>query len=112
MKIMGGSWPDGQDATVQRGSAGTLKTITLHLDPNMHDEIPINEIESANLVTQENQASVARTLGWGAVAVAGSIGDSRSSRSLVAIKFRDGRAVLLTGKLKEVAPLLVRTYRC
>ncbi len=100
---------------MHRTFTGNAKSISLFRGTFAHDKVSVDEIESADLVTQENQASIAGKLGWGAVGavalgplglLAGVLGGGNKSSMVVAIKFKDGRAVLLEGKSKDMQPIL------
>ena len=77
--------------------------------------MPLDQIESVDLVTQENKTSVLGKAGWGAVGaialgplglLAGVLGGGNKSMMIMAVKFKNGRKVLLQGKSKDMQPLL------
>jgi hypothetical protein len=114
MKILGGDWPGGGNASLTR-SGGKVETLQLFRDKYAWDAVPAETIESAEIVTQENQKSILKKMGWGAVGLvtlgplgmlAGVLGGGNRNSMVMAIKFSDGRAVLLEGKSKDLQPLL------
>lgn len=115
MKILGGDWPAGHPAVIKKGFGFKIEGLLLFRGAFSKDLIPLDRIESAELVTQENQTSVIGKMGWGAVGavalgplglLAGVLGGGNRSMMVMAIKFKDGRKVLLQGKSKDMQVLL------
>ncbi|MGX1196347.1 hypothetical protein [Parvibaculum sp. MBR-TMA-1.3b-4.2] len=120
LKILGGDWPAEQNATVKTGLRGEIREILLFTGFLRHDTYKAADIETAELVTQENQTSIAGKMGWGAAGavalgpvglLAGAIMGGNRNSAVVAVKFKDGRKVLLQGKSKEVMPLVGAGFR-
>jgi hypothetical protein len=65
MKVLGDDWAKGLKVYLKTNwGGGTAIKLSRGWG---YDTIPLDQIEFANMVTQENQASVGRALGWGAV---------------------------------------------
>ncbi len=116
MKVLGGDWPAGHNAIIKRAHF-TLKVKGLQIWTGAlsSELVPLDQIESADPITQENQSSILGKLGWGTAGgialgpiglLAGVLGGGNRSTMLMAIKFKDGRKVLLQGKSSEMKTLL------
>ncbi len=121
MKILGGDWPAGNKADIHKRTYwGKPDAFRLYRGPFAHDVVALAEIESADIVTQANQTSIAGKMGWGAVGavalgplglLAGVIGGGNRSSTIIAVKFKDGRAVLLEGKSTEMQSVLGAAFK-
>lgn len=116
MKILGGDWPAGHNAALKRAHFTLrIEGVQLWRSALSSDVMPLDQIESVDLVTQENKTSVLGKAGWGAVGaialgplglLAGVLGGGNKSMMIMAVKFKNGRKVLLQGKSKDMQPLL------
>lgn len=84
------------------------------------EKLPIQDIKSAELVTNENHMSVGRKLGWGIGgalllgpigAAIGAIAGGNMKDQIVAIVLKDGRKLMVKGGKKEIAPILAAGYQ-
>lgn len=110
MKVLGGDWPAGCNVSLQQH-----KIPELLFKGSLWKGVPVDQIESAELVTQENHTSILAKIGWGAIGagafgpvglLAGVLGGGNRTSMVMAVKFKDGRSVLLEGKSKDLIPLL------
>lgn len=120
MKILGGDWPQGRQAGVKTSFMGKPVALLLFNSVLSYDTIALAEISAAEIVTSENHASLAGKLGWGTAGalvlgpvglLAGLLAGGNRQSVILAVKFKDGRGVLLEGKSREMQPLLGAGYR-
>lgn len=119
MKVLAGDWPPDCNVNFKKSMSGKIKTIMIQKSTFSFDKIPIEDIKSAEIVTDENRASVGRKLGWGVGgaillgpvgAVIGALAGGNMKEQAVAITFKDGRKVMLKGKRKELEPIVAAGY--
>jgi hypothetical protein len=113
MKVLAGDWPTGFKALVSK------KGLSLHRSTFRFDDLAFSEIESFEIVTEENHASIAGKLGWGAVGLvalgplgllAGVLGGGNKKERVMSVVFKDGRKVLLKGTAKDAEALAAATF--
>ena len=119
MKILGGDWPAERPAVLKKSFMGKPQSLLLFRSVFSHDTIPISEITSADIVTNENVASVAGKLGWGAAGalalgpvglLAGLFAGGNRNTIVVAVAFKDDRRVLLQGAPKDLMAIVGAAY--
>lgn len=111
MRVLGGKWSKILPAKIKRTFTRKPRAISIHrhfFAPA--EEIPLDQIETIQIVTEQKnkdgaQAAVAGLAGGlvlgGVGALAGVLSAGNSKALTVAIKFKDGRGVLLECKPSE-----------
>ncbi|WP_185982978.1 hypothetical protein [Aureimonas mangrovi] len=84
------------------------------------ERIALEEVAEFDVVTEENKASIAGKLGWGALGaialgplglLAGVLGGGNRQERIISVSFKDGRKALLKGTSKEVQILTASTFK-
>jgi hypothetical protein len=104
MKVIGGDWKNGSAVSYSRGVLKIQKS-TFSVEAML-----LKEIERTALITEENRANFGKTMGWGLAGafVLGPVGAilggmaARGKEQTLAILFKDGRKLLLSGTAKEL----------
>lgn len=118
MKILAGDWKPGAMVIVQKSFTGKWKALVMPAGWKS-DKIPVGDIVSFSVVTEENKASIMGKVGWGAVGalalgplglLAGVLGGGNKRDRVMAIEVRDGRKALLKGNSQDVELLMAATY--
>ena len=119
MKVLAGDWRAETPVAIKKGIFGDAKGIVFHKRLFSIETMPIRSIQSAELVDANNYVSIAGKLGWtvaGAVvlgplgALVGAIGGGNRSERIVAVRFMDGRKVMLSGKTRDLQPILAAGF--
>ena len=114
MKILGSDWRTGAHAGFRIGLFGKPKWLSMP-GKFLRERINFDKIAAIEHITQENQASIGGALGWGAAGaallgpvglVAGVMLGGKKERRIMALRFIDGRSVLLECPSKEFKWLL------
>lgn len=115
LKVLGGDWEEKHAASIRKSFTGKFDTLVITRGFMKNDKFKKEDILSADIVTEENQKSIAGKLGWGAAGaialgplglLAGVLGGGNKNVLVVAVAFQDGRKILLQGKSKELMPLV------
>ena len=115
IKVLGGDWKESSPVAIRRSLTGKFDALIITKGLFQTDKVKRDDLLSADIVTAENQTSIAGKLGWGAVGgvalgplglLAGVLGGGNKQTMVVAVALKDGRKVLLQGKSKELLPLL------
>ncbi|AZO32429.1 hypothetical protein [Mesorhizobium sp. M1B.F.Ca.ET.045.04.1.1] len=104
MKVIGGDWKNGSAVSYSRGVLKIQKS-TFSVEAML-----LMEIERTALITEENRANFGKTMGWGLAGalVLGPVGAilggmaARGKEQALAVLFKDGRKLLLSGSAKEL----------
>ncbi|AKR55736.1 hypothetical protein XM25_07977 [Devosia sp. H5989] len=119
MKLLAGDWKAGTDVLVKRSLTGRWKELLLSRGFLRTDRVPMGEIASCTLVTQENQTSILGKVGWGAVGavalgplglLAGVIGGGNHSHRVVVFETADGRKAMVRCSAAEAEALLAASF--
>jgi hypothetical protein len=119
MEILGGDWRPGGRAAFRIGAFGGPKWLLM---PGKfpYERINFDKIAAVEPITQESRTSLAGAVGWGAVgtALAGPVGllagallGGKKQDQVVAVRFTDGRSVLLECPPKDFKWLLGVAYQ-
>lgn len=114
MQTLGGDWQAGKRAAFRVSFFGT--PLWLHMPGKFpFERINFDQIAAIEQVTDANRTSIAGAAGWGAAGalllggaglVAGALLGGKKQRHIVAVRFLDGRSVLLECPQKEFKWLL------
>ena len=100
IKVLGGDWGENNAAAIKRSFTGKFESLILTRGIFKSDKMRRDDILSAEIVTEENQKSIAGKLGWGAAGamalgplglLAGVLGGGNKQIMVVAVIFKDGR---------------------
>jgi len=119
MEILGGDWRPGGRAGFRIGLFGKPKWLLM---PGKfpYERINFDKIAAIEPISNENRTSLAGAVGWGAVgtALAGPVGllagallGGKKQRQVAAVRFTDGRSVLLECPPKDFKWLLGVGYQ-
>jgi hypothetical protein len=119
MRILGGDWREGRRAGFRIGVFGKPKWLLM---PGKfpYERINFDQIAGIEQVTAENKTSLGGAVGWGTAgaALAGPVGllagallGGKRQRNIVAVRFNDGRSVLLECPPKDFRWLLGVAYQ-
>lgn len=109
LKILAGDWSAGKYVAVSSPIFGGPKTLLMPKGVFTHERISVEDVESAEILTQENYSSAAGKVGWGAAGavalgpiglLAGAIIGGNRNAITVIVRFKDGRSVMIQGKSK------------
>jgi hypothetical protein len=109
IRILAGDWKAG--GFVVPGRAGRIPILVLNKTGGGTERIAITDITTAAVMTEENRTSIAKKLAWSFIGLEtfgligagiGMMKGGESKEQVVAIVFKDGRKLLITGKAKKL----------
>ena len=119
LEVHSGDWKPGPIG-VGKTLGGSLKRLVMRKGILRHERIKPEQIETVEIVTQENQYSILSKVAWGAAGaatlgglglLAGALGGGNKTVMTVVLRLTDGRSALISGKSKEIHLLLAAAHR-
>lgn len=113
LKVLAGDWKQGINVI------RTATDIQFQNSAWKFEKIPLRDVSSFDIVTENNRASIMGKVGWGALGavalgpiglLAGVLGGGNKKDRVMAISFSDGRKVLLKGDAKDAEALTAATF--
>ena len=113
-KVIGGDWPKAKVAEIRTTLSGKPKSITLRKGFLRKDRLPVKEVATVEIVTQQNETSAGGKVAWGTAGalalgpvglLAGAMIGGNHNLTTLLVRFKDGRAALLQGESKVMMPL-------
>jgi hypothetical protein len=114
LTVLAGDWKENSTAKLVK-SWGKVRALRLPLGWFRSETVAVSEIVAIDRVTEENKTSILGKLGWtiaggvllgGFGALLGFWKGGQRHKMVVAILFKDGRKVILTGKNKFALKVL------
>ena len=109
-EVLAGDWKTGP-AGIATKMNGSLKQLVLPKGWLRYDRIKPHQIESVEIITQENQTSVIGKVAWGAAGsvalgglglLAGVVGGGNKNKATAIVTLVDGRSALVSGDSRSI----------
>ncbi len=119
MKVLAGDWKADSPIAIKKSFLGKPVALLMPKGTFSFETIHLRDLTSMEIVTEENKASIAGKLGWGAAGLvvlgplgllAGVLGGGNKRDRVMAISFRDGRKALVKGQAKEAEMLMAAAF--
>jgi uncharacterized membrane protein len=117
--VLAGDWHKDGGVVIRRSLFGKPKALWMPTSTFRHESIPVTQVGSVELVTEDNKASVLGKAAWGAAGglllgplglVVGALAGGNKRVRLASIVFKDGRKALVQCKPDELKVLLSIAY--
>lgn len=120
MEILAGDWNSGLNAKFKTSFSGKPKELLIQKSTFSFDHLPIDQISEAEILTEDNHMKVGSKIGWGIAgalllgpvgAAIGAVAGGNAKHRVVAIRFKDGRKLIVKAKKKDADTLLAIGYK-
>jgi threonine dehydrogenase-like Zn-dependent dehydrogenase len=120
MKVLAGDWAADTPVVFKRDWRNRPVELWLQTGIFKIDKIPFAEVASADLLTEENRASILGKVGWGALGafalgplglLAGVIGGGRHTERVIIVALRDGRKAMIKANAKDAETLVAASFQ-
>ncbi len=119
MKVLAGDWKAESPIAIKKSFLGKPVALLIPKGVFSFETIALGDVATLEIVTEDNQASIAGKLGWGAAGLvvlgplgllAGVLGGGNKRDRVMALSTRDGRKALIKGHAKEAEMLIAAAY--
>lgn len=110
MKILAGDWNENATVVVNRSFGGKAIEIAIQKSGFSFEKLPIDQVETVEILTENNKSSILGKAGWGTVGaialgpiglLAGVLGGGNRKERIMVVKFKDGRSAMIKGNAKD-----------
>jgi hypothetical protein len=120
MKVLAGDWKAESPIAIKKSLLGKPVALLMPKGVFSFETVALRDVATLEIVTEDNQASIAGKLGWGAAGLvvlgplgllAGVLGGGNKRDRVMALSTRDGRKALIKGQAKEAEMLIAAAYQ-
>lgn len=120
MKVLAGDWKADSPIAIKKSFLGRPVALLMPKGTFSFETLQLRDVASLDIVTEDNKASIAGKLGWGAAGLvvlgplgllAGVLGGGNKRDRIMAISTRDGRKALIKGHVKEAEMLMAAAFQ-